>query len=304
MKIGKLALKASIRWGIAGDAKRRESFPPHGTYREKLDIPYLDDGEELHKFDVFYADKSKDNYKNVVVVDFHGGAFLFGYRKNAYLLALEFLKRGYDFIAGDYIPVKGNRGVDDLVSDCASCLGYIATHKEVLELEGKRFVLTGDSAGGLLVLDLQLAIDDKEYEKALGIDLKGFASEAVLVNCPVFDYESNFETNSMTMGAKRMMLGPRYSDYEYLHLYSPKTQFHRLRAPIFVSTCKKDFIRMHPVQLMETLKKRDDLFYKTVDIQEDDVYHVHNVNVPDQPASVEVNEAMARFIVDALRIGE
>ena len=304
MKIGKLALKASVHWGTVGDAKRRETFPPHGLYQEKLDIPYLEDGEELHKFDVYYADKTKDNYKNVAVVDFHGGAFLFGWRKNAYLLALEFLKRGYDFVAGDYIPVKEERGVNDLICDCAACLAYIATHKQELGLEGKRFVLTGDSAGGLLVLDLQYAVDDKEYEKALGIDLKGFCSEAVLVNCPVFDYEYNFEGRHMTKGAKRMMLGPRFSDYEYLNLYSPKTQFHRLSAPIFVSTCKKDFIRIHPVRLIEALKKRDDLFYKVVDIQEDDVYHVHNVNVPDQPASITVNEAMARFIVDALHIGE
>jgi len=302
MKIGRFAVKVSTKWGIAGDAKRRQTFPPHNEFEERLDIPYRDDGEDLHKFDVFYADKNKENYKNVVVVDFHGGGFLFGWRKNAFMFALEFLKRGYDFIAGDYIPVKGHRGINDLVDDCAACLAYIASHKEELGLEGKRFVLTGDSAGGLLVLDLQCAINDKDYEEALGVDLCGFVSEAVLVNCPVFDLESIRGEKSLTDGAKKMMIGPRFSDTEFLDLYSPKMQFQRLRAPVFVSTCNRDFIRSHPLKLIEALKGRPDLLSRVMDIEDDSVDHVHNVNDTKAPASIAVNEAMADFIEEALKL--
>ena len=300
MKIGKTALKIANKITVKGDAKRRKTYPPHGEFKERLDIPYLDDGEELHKFDLYYAERSNPNYKGVTVVDIHGGAYMFGSRKNNYALALEFLREGYDFIALDYVPVKGGRGVNDLLEDCAKCLGYINVHKEELEIGSTRFVLTGDSAGGHLVLCLQYAIDDPSYGKALGLDLAGFVSEAVLVNCPVFDMESVSKIDSMTDGAKKMMLGPRFNEQSYIDLYCPKKNFYRLSAPIFVSTCKKDFIRYHSERLMEAIKERSDLVSFSIDLNDDSVDHVHNVVEPSLAPSKEVNEAMMRFIKNSV----
>ena len=47
MKIGKTALKLTTILTVRGDAKRRKTYPPHGEYEERLDIPYCDDGDEL-----------------------------------------------------------------------------------------------------------------------------------------------------------------------------------------------------------------------------------------------------------------
>lgn len=300
MKIGKTALKLTTILTVRGDAKRRKTYPPHGEYEERLDIPYCDDGDELHKFDLYYADKTKPNYKGVTVVDIHGGAYMFGTRKNNFALALSFLKEGFNFVALDYIPVKNDRGVDSLLSDCALCIAFISNHKEELGLGGERFVLTGDSAGGHLALCLQYACDDPSYERKLGVDLGGFSSFAVLVNCTVFDMEAIVGMDGLTEGAKKMMLGPRYNERDYAELYSPKTNFYRLSAPIFASTCTKDFIRVHSLSLMEAIGNRPELISKALDIKDESVGHVHNVIEPNLPASKEVNEAMVEFIVGVM----
>ena len=38
------------------DKRRMNSFTIDDHFKKKVDIPYIDDGNNLHKFDIYYAD--------------------------------------------------------------------------------------------------------------------------------------------------------------------------------------------------------------------------------------------------------
>lgn len=301
MKTGVIVIKAICFHVTRSGKKSRRLFKPEIPMNIHADIPYMGDEKDLHRYDVCYADKDNPHYKNVAIIDFHGGSFLFGYRKNNYPVACHFLKKGFDYITADYIPMRRGRNMNDLVEDCAKCVAHIAAHKKELGLENHRFVLTGDSAGGLLVTLLQMANDDPSYAKLIGIDLSGLRSEALLLNCPVFDLVGGDVFGALTKSGQKLMFGKRSFDKEYISKYSPSAHTESLKSPVFVSTCKKDFIRSESVKVFAFLKKRKDLLSRTIDLDDDSIGHVHNIIDVSHPCSIEVNDGMADFIDEALK---
>ena len=278
-------------------AKAVTNFYPDPIYRPKNNIPYLDDNHENHKFDVYYA---KAKRKNVTIIDIHGGSYLFGHRLENYNLARIFLDEGYDFIAVDYVPNTGKRNTIDIVRDCVDCLHYISLHLRELNMEDNRFVICGDSAGGhLALLMAEILANDALKEKftSKNINIK---LEAILLNCPVYDYVPLGE-DSMTRRARRRMFGPTFENMEERALISPREHIDDVNIPIFLSTSRYDFIRNESITLNKDLEARN-IDHNFVDIYSDNkkVAHVHNIIHPKLDESVIVNQAMLTFLSEKL----
>ena len=278
--------------------KRIKSFTGLDDYPHLFDVPYIDDGELNHKFDIYWA---KENRNNICVIDIHGGAYIFGQHRDNYPFARVFLEKGFDFIAVDYVPNKDGRSTKSSLDDCYTCIKYILERKEEFHLENDRFLITGESAGGHFALVLAMANDDPEYAKELGYDLSFVNFEVVLVNSPVFDYE-NVGRYILTKGACKKMFGPEYNNEEMNKLISPKEHFRSLKTPLFLSTCKKDFIG----DQSQILKGYMDYFkypkrYVYIDSDKKKIDHVHNVLRPQFEESKQVNDSMIDFIYEIMK---
>ena len=273
---------------------KNKDYPEHGIYNERLNIPYLDDNEYHHQFDIYYA---KEPIKNAVIIDIHGGAYMFGQHEDNYYFGTEFLARGYDFICIDYLPNDGKRQIKDLVDDCALCLMYIFNHMVELGLSGKKIILTGDSAGGHFALLLAEAINDKQLALELGYEFRDDIDLiAVMLNCPVYDF-AVVGRKEMTKASLRRMLGSKYTNAKLMELLSPRTHIDKLKTPLFCSTCRNDFIRKESVTLNEDMRSSITPFL-FVDIPSKDmaVGHVHNVLAPSLKESKKVNNLMLKFL--------
>ena len=276
--------------------KRRKYIVNREDYKERANIPYLNDDNKYHTFDVIYA--SEENRKNICIIDIHGGSYMFSTHLDNYRFARFFVERGFDVATLDYLPNNGKRSTKDLIDDVYQNIRYIFAHLKELELENDKFVITGDSAGGHISLLLALAWTNKDIAEKLGYEFPEVQIHSLLVNSPVYDFEFVTSQSMKKSGSKRMF-GPRYNDQELNKLLSPKTHIEKLKTPIFVSACKNDFIRMQPLLLKEDLEKlnKEHVF---MDIQADDkeVDHVHNVTKPELKESIEVNSAMIDFILN------
>ncbi len=294
MKIGHLVVNLLKHNSYKSALKRRKMYPPYGKYGELIDVPYIDDGNYHHKFDVVYGSGEK---KNICIIDIHGGSYIFGEHIDQYVFADYFARYGYDFISADYIPNNGKRSTKDIFDDLYQLFQYIFSHLKELKLENDKFVITGDSAGGHLALSFAEAMCDKEYAKELGYEFpEGFKLYACLANCPVYDYVNISKDHLLRSGQKRLF-GPEYKDEEKFKLLCPKVHIDSLTCPTFVSTCSQDFLRGHSLDIANDMKDRDvpfelmDLYSETKGIA-----HVHNVLHPFKKESAEVNDAMIRFI--------
>lgn len=298
MKLGRFVVNV-LKWNsYRSTLKRRKLYPIYtGKYDERIDIPYIDDGDHHHKFDVLLA---KENRKNCVIIDIHGGSYIFGEHMDQYAFGDYFLKEGYDFISADYIPSDGkNRGFKEIFDDLYAFLKYVFSHQKELGIEGEDVVITGDSAGGHMALTLSELLCDKEYAKEVGYDMPNVKLVACLPNCPVYDFVNMSEGQLARSGQKRI-LGPKYNDKFLLALYCPRTHIDSLKCPTFVSTCKRDFLREHSLLLYKELQARG-VESQIVDLDTDDktTGHVHNVLHPFRPFAVIVNDAMIEFIEKA-----
>lgn len=303
MKVNRLMIEILKYKLVKENEKKTKDLVFDPKYNPKRNIPYIGDNNEHHKFDLYYASKDK---KHSLIIDIHGGSYLFGHRKENYLFGTNFLDAGFDFIAIDYVANNGHMDTLDIIDQCIKCIVYIIEHLKELGLEDDRSIaLTGDSAGGHLALTIAELFNDKEYQKLLGYELPEINLVAVLLNCPVFNF-TEVGLNNMTRGANKRMFGPKWNDLEHRKKLCPCYHIASLKAPLFVSTCKNDFLRAsESLKLKETMKTRPNIF-TFLDIDEDDprVGHVHNLLDINLEASKKVNQAMIDFINKQLKTSD
>ncbi len=154
---------------------------PEGT-RFYQNIPYAGDTLKKHLLDI-YLPKPTDQSagKLPVVVWIHGGAWMvndkyadMSYMKNT---VRQFIEKGYALVSIDYrhsttaiFPAQ--------VQDCHAALNFIDAHAAEYQLDNKRIVLIGFSAGGHLANLLSLSLNNnvKDFypsEKTPSYSLRG-----------------------------------------------------------------------------------------------------------------------------------
>ena len=297
MKYGRTSLFFFRKFMMDLDRRRMATFTIDDHFRKKIDIPYINDGNSLHKLDVYYADDYMK--RGICVIYIHGGSFIFGSRKNATYYKDVFLNAGFDFVAVDYIHNDGHQGVENQIQDCINAINYLGDHKKELGLADDVFFVTGDSAGGLLSLYVTLLQDDKSLRRDTGILLNDkIHLEGALLNCPVYNLMKLAEREMLKDSGKERMFGANFKYENYRKLYSPAYHIDALKTPLFVSTCRNDFLREQSLQIKEDMERLKFPYFQFLDIfvLDKKVAHVHNVNLPDLDESKQVNNAMVEFI--------
>lgn len=298
MKVGALSLSLLKALVLKDIKKRRKLYPPRDEFRHWIDIPYLDDQNKYHTYDVYLADES--NRKHCLCIDIHGGAYIFGEHQDNYPYAYVLLKAGFDVVTLDYEPNNGRKDIYDIVKDVALNFKHLFDHLSDYDLDKDEVVITGDSAGGHLALLFSEMFESQEVKEQVGVELPEVDVLATIVACPAYDFAVLGKVQ-LTNCARKRMLGPKYKDEEYLARFSPKTYIDKLVSPLFLSTCKNDFVRSESLALNEAMKDRPG--YQFIDINSDDdkVDHVHNVTKINLEESIKVNNAIVNFIDNLLK---
>ncbi|MBR1509813.1 MAG: alpha/beta hydrolase [Bacteroidales bacterium] len=287
--------KPMLRMIVSGSNKVSTAPTFADSLDKRIGVPYVSDGTPSQVLDIYYADKAVR--KDAVLIDIHGGFYVAGKRQNNRGFASVFLKGGYDVVLVEYRVNDGTLDVSAGLSDCAAALDYLASNAGELGLNKDRMFLTGDSAGGHLALYMAEGSEDS----AVPIRPKVFKPKGALLNCPAYDFASFADGDGFTKEALAWFIGPRYEDKAYLESLSPRTFVGSYAGPLFVSTCKNDFIRGQALMLKQDC---DSIGRKIefLDIPADDkkVGHVHNVINQELPESKTVNKRMLEFMNDIL----
>ena len=256
-----------------------------------IGIPYVENGNERQVMDVYYA---RENRKNAVLIEIHGGFYVAGKRQNHRPFASVFLKEGYDVVLVEYRLVDGKTlDVSDELQDCAAAVDYVTTHAEELGLNKDCMFITGSSAGS----HLALYIAEGSEDKTLPIHPEFFRTRGVMLNCPAYDFATFADPEYFYPSAMAWFLGPRYTDQEWMVSMSPRTYIRSYTGPLFVSTSEKDFLQLQSFLIAvdcATLPRQ--MSFVFIETKDKKVGHVHNVSHPEYPESKEVNDAMLEFM--------
>ena len=296
MKFGRLALNLLKAFVNKDIKKRRKSYPPKDEFKHWENVKYLEDDNLQHTYDVYLANES--NRKHCLCIDIHGGSYIFGQHFDNYPYAYVLLKAGYDVALLDYEPNNGKGDISDIVNELVLNLKHLFARLNDYDLSKDKVVITGDSAGGHLALLISLALQSQEVRDSLAIELPEIDVLATVVACPVYDFEHIGD--SLSKSGQKRMLGPKFNDKEHLKKYSPKTYIGFNKAPLFLSTCKNDFIRAESIKLNEDMQDKPGYQFLDIDSDNKEADHVHNITKIELKESIEVNNAIAEFINNLL----
>ena len=129
-------------------ALHAEQTPPENIISHK-DIEYLEDGNPYHRLDVFYPEGEIPAEGLPVVIDIHGGGWMYATKDLNEYYCKEIASKGYIVFSISYRLVP-DVTVNEQIQDCASALAWISENMSNYPANANTVMLTGDSAGGQL----------------------------------------------------------------------------------------------------------------------------------------------------------
>ena len=275
------------------DAKRHRCWPALDSYKTRLDVDALNDGVFGHQLDIYYA--SEAVRKNKVILDIHGGAYIYSDRKNNFGFCSVFVDQGYDVVALDYLPNDGKHGCRDQVETLAAQLRFLMQSGKELGLNMDEVYLMGDSAGGHYALLMAELSESELAREKMGLDVGGIAFKGVVLCCPVYDFVASANTPLLTTRARRFMFGPDL-DSNHLAALSPRTYIREHRLPTLVTSNCNDLLKEESLLLTKEAKELGlPVQFDFIESENKEVDHVHNVVKIDLKESKELNRRILTF---------
>jgi acetyl esterase len=266
------------------------------------DYAYLDDKNPMHHLNIV---KKPTTEKLPLLIDIHGGGWLYGDKNLNLDYGKWFADHGFMVALPSY-TLAFDGTLDQMEADIFAAIRYLIKNKDTLGFDERSIYLTGDSAGGHLAA-LFLAIQQSPklqaiyHQEPIDISIRAcyFCHPAMHLKSLAFLPDKP----KMNVGAvdcfMSMICGKDYKSPDN-KLYSACDledfgKYLKFLPPTLISSSSGDAqISPYTDKAYRYFKNRG--FDVTYLFRCDPNFpHVHNVSLPDEPDSLEVNEATLAF---------
>lgn len=177
-------MQVSWKFCDKSDKKRMATQTPPENVVKVKDIPYIDDGNPYHEFDVFYPEGKIAKEGLPVIIDIHGGGWMYATKDLNEYYCMELAKKGYCVFSISYRLVP-DVTVNEQIKDCTEALAFIRANMKDYPANKKTVMLTGDSAGGQLALYSTILNNNPDAREIFGtVDTK-LNIKCLLLTSPV-----------------------------------------------------------------------------------------------------------------------
>ena len=177
-------MQVSWKFCDKSDKKRMATQTPPENVVKIKDIPYINDGNPYHKFDVFYPEGKIAKEGLPVIIDIHGGGWMYATKDLNEYYCMELAKKGYCVFSISYRLVP-DVTVNEQIKDCTEALAFIRANMKNYPANKKTVMLTGDSAGGQLALYSTILNNNPDAREIFGtVDTK-LNIKCLLLTSPV-----------------------------------------------------------------------------------------------------------------------
>ena len=272
---------------------------PYGVHVLR-DLPYRADGRPEHLLDVYAPVTGVVPLP--VIVELHGGGYIccnkeFNAQHGQYLAS-----RGFCVVNMNY-TLAPEGGLGEILNELVDVLAWVRNHSTEYGFDTSRVFLTGDSAGGHVVL-LSAAMfttgraADFFRVRRPPLKVLGYAA-----SCPEGSFEWRLLPHSLPVGMNFLMLHKYTLDKEYARRSSYEDFMTRDYPRVWFCTSPTDtLLYNHTRQMHEfMLQKGIDHEYREYLSQTGKLEHVFNVLQLDDPESQRANEDMLAFFRGKMR---
>ena len=278
-------------WQMQHNKEDEEKNTPTYCSTEMDDINYMGDQDTYHLLDVYSPKGASPQQKLPVIVEVHGGAYVSCNKKINRQHGLYFASQGFRVVNINYTLVP-EATIKQELQEITRVFQWIHENAATYGFDDNNIFLTGDSAGGHLVLLFTAAQTDPELQAYLEIKPSaGF--RATTATCPV----GSFTANDVRSKGMTTLLGPDFAKRNDRKLLSYESFDKAGMPPVFLVTTPSD-TTAYPV----TKAIHEDMTAKGIPHQykeyvspANDLEHVFNVIKPDLPESVQANQDICAF---------
>ncbi len=174
------------RFCDSGDKKKHAKQKPPKNIEIIKDINYLDDNNLYHTLDIMYPENIGKNQKLPVIIDIHGGGWMYATKDLNENYCRSLCDRGYVVFNISYRLVP-DVNVNEQIKDVMSALKWISENINDYPCDSDNIMLTGDSAGGMLSAYATVLLQSSELRNVFNtVDAKLNINTLVLTSPVAF----------------------------------------------------------------------------------------------------------------------
>ncbi len=263
--------------------------------REDYDLPYRADGDPRHTLDLI---RPEGEGPFPVVVEIHGGAYIACEKNINRLHSRAFAQQGFAVVNGDY-TLHPEGTFRQNMQELADVVKWVEDNASRFSLDPARVYMSGDSAGGHLILLYTMIQSSEALRAQFGTRLCSIRLRAAAATCPGFRLRYD-ETNPNDAAARQvveMAFPDGVSDEEIEELdilrLIPKAEY----PPLIVTATPGDALLWdEDLILAKALEKNGRPFaFRSYERGENELRHVFNVLFPEYAESREANDAILAY---------
>ncbi len=282
-----------------GDIKRLQTKTPFEGIKKFVDIPYIDDGNPYHLLDVYLPENVPEGTKLPVIIDIHGGAWIYGTKDINAHYCHGLAKYGYCVVNISYrlITEEAKGTFPAILQDCFASFNWVENNISDYGGDLNNVFLTGDSAGAHLCA-MSIAVNgNKKVREELNVKTN-LDFKAVALTCGVFDVEVFRKLKLPIINyIYTLFFGKDCKKHPHLPLATIKNSDLSVFPPIFLNTAKGDFMRPQVLSFNKVLTERN-IPHELLDINkktEHKLEHVYSVLYPEWEESIFTTDALISF---------
>lgn len=285
------------RFCDAGDKKKHAAQTPPENVTEVADIAYVDDGNHYHMLDVMYPSNLTMYDKLPVIIDFHGGGWMYADKdlNDYYCMALA--DRGYVVFNVSYRLVP-DVTVNEQLQDCANALKWIMENINNYPCDPSNITLTGDSAGGQLAIYSTIIAQSSELQEKFDTVNPNINIDKLLLTSPVSFMKSGGAFSVYT----KPMWGSDYKEkptYEYMDL-NEIIDYATAMPKTYLITSSGDSLANKQTHMAYDLLKEKGFKAEMIDVEKEaynqNLPHVFSVLFPFEDAGKETIDKALEYL--------
>ena len=282
-----------------GDLKRDLGWKKPRNVDSVENISYAEDNK-WHLLDVYRPRKATGPLP--VIVNIHGGAWVYGDKKVYAPYCMYLASRGFAVINASS-RLAPRHTFPAPLEDVGKMVEWVFHHADEYSLDLSNLFFVGDSAGAHLATAYTAIQLNEDYVKSFpGIQVaKSFIPKGLLLNCGVFDMEAEWKKQGRTLTPFLTdLLGEKPTD-EAVKQMSPAQYMTSDFPPVHLTTSNGDFLRKHSYRLKEVLEKKGvEVVFKEYGEKKKPQGHVFHLNLKNKVGQ-ECNADQLEFVKQMMK---
>ena len=260
----------------------------------RADLPYLDDGNPDHLLDV-YSPKAAEGALPVIV-ELHGGGYLSCFKEINAQHGQYLASRGFHVVNMNY-TLCPEGSLSTILNELVDVLTWVKAHGDEYGFDLSRLFLTGDSAGGHIVLLAAAIFTSGKFADFFGTRRPPVKVAGYAASCP----EGSFDLKLLPKNLPSHMLWlilHRYTFDKALVQHSSYEYYMDENYPRvwYCSSPTDSLLYTHTRGMHEFMEAHGfPHIYREYASREHKLDHVFNVLFPDYPESRQANDDMIAF---------